>query len=120
MCRYRYGDKKCAHPKNMAVTCVGEENCTYMDDKLEDLEAPDKLQGPSHPGGIEENSDEDESSCEYECPMTECGVYCKKYNRFYCAGKESCQTEDEYLEHMNEYGGVDIDRNPDDGPDGMK
>ncbi len=117
MCRYRYGDSKCAHPKNVATECVGEDNCTCKDDDLEDLQPPSDMQNSS---GFQEKTDEISESEEDTCPMTECGVYCEKFNRFYCAGEDNCQTEDEYLEHMNEYGGVDIERDREDGPDEMR
>lgn len=39
-------------------------------------------------------------------PSEECGLhkwlglYCEKYGRFYCAGKDKCSTPERYLEHF--------------------
>ena len=97
MCRYKYGNGKCAYPKNISLECVGEQNCTFVNENTDSM---DFEQGDYLPE--DKNSD--------ECPNTECGVYCKKYNRFYCAGKENCDDEEEYLSHMNTFGCVDIER----------
>lgn len=94
MCRYLYGDGKCAHPKNIAVKCIGEKNCQYREENLEDdfmfeQESDDGCQGE------EDNM----------CPNTKCGVYCQKFGRFYCPGEENCKTEDDYFEQLNMHGG---------------
>lgn len=98
MCRYEYGNGKCAHPKNISLECVGEDSCTLYGEDM-------SLQDFENVNYFSQDADED------ECPNTECGVYCKKYNRFYCAGKENCENEEEYFSHMNTYGGIDIEKN---------
>ncbi len=50
---------------------------------------------------------EDKNDQEDKCPSTKCGIYCQKYNRFYCAGEENCQTKNDYLKHMNLYGCIE-------------
>lgn len=104
MCKYKYGENKCAHPKNIALECVGEDKCQYVEEvgskKKEDTKTPD----------IDLETYEQEEAQEDTCPMTECGIYCKKYNRFYCAGRENCETKEEYMKHMKEFGGIDIEK----------
>lgn len=105
MCKYKYGKDKCAHPKNIALECVGEDKCQYVEEvgstKREDSKTPD----------LDFDTYDQEEVQEDTCPMTECGIYCKKYNRFYCAGKENCENEEEYMKHMKEFGGIDIEKN---------
>lgn len=99
MCKYRYGTGKygqgrCAHPSNLSIDCVGEKSCRMMVDETFTGDTLDEVKG------YHRSKDNTEESC----PNTTCGVYCQKYNRFYCAGEENCQTEDEYKVHMNMYG----------------
>ncbi len=96
MCRYRYKEKKCAHPKNMTIECVGEERCRFRTELKGKMEIDDISLT---------NIDNEEE--EGKCPNTTCGIYCKKYNRFYCAGDDNCQTEEDFLHHLNMYGGVE-------------
>ncbi len=113
MCKYRYGHNKCAHPKNIALECVGEEDCQFRDETAIKKESSDETQKRL---GLGEERDtpalEAAEECD-RCPMTECGVYCQKYNRFYCAGEENCETEEEYLEHMKEFRGLDSEEDLD-------
>lgn len=104
MCKYKYGNDKCAHPKNIALECVGEDKCQYVEDvgSVSSVEAKEP--------DFELDSYDEENVQEDTCPMTECGLYCKKYNRFYCAGKENCENEEEYMKHMKEFGGIDIEK----------
>ena len=104
MCKYQYGENKCAHPKNIALECVGEDKCQYVDEagakKVEESKTPDLDFDTYGQDEVQEDT----------CQMTECGIYCKKYNRFYCAGKENCEDEEEYMKHMKEFGGIDIEK----------
>ena len=104
MCKYKYGNDKCAHPKNIALECVGEDKCQYVEDVGSVNKENSKKPDFSLASYDQENVQED------TCPMTECGLYCKKYNRFYCAGKENCENEEEYMKHMKEFGGIDIEK----------
>lgn len=101
MCRYRYSDGKCAHPKNISLDCVGEEGCVFKEEEKNS----ESLENSAL------NLEEEEKD---SCTKTQCGIYCKKYNRFYCAGEENCDSEEEYLQHMNQYGGIDIGQGNDD------
>ncbi|MFO8109444.1 MAG: hypothetical protein R6U17_02835 [Thermoplasmata archaeon] len=96
MCKYLYGTDKyeggrCAHPSNLSIACVGEDSCRLMSSDVDMLEVDEKE--------YTDNTGEN-------CPNTTCGIYCQKYQRFYCAGEENCQTEDEYKKHMNMYSGL--------------
>ncbi|HTY46519.1 MAG TPA: hypothetical protein VMB46_02515 [Methanomassiliicoccales archaeon] len=31
------------------------------------------------------------------------GLYCAKYQRFYCSGKENCATVESYLQHLTDF-----------------
>lgn len=93
MCRYKYGKDKCAHPRNFTIGCIGEESCNFL---VNNDAIRDESMGISK--GEEQSEEQD------RCPNTKCGIYCEKYNRFYCAGEDNCQTEDKYLNHMNLYG----------------
>lgn len=104
MCKFKYGKNKCAHPKNIALECVGEDRCQYV----EPVDSPSNI-GSEKPD-FSFDSYEPKENQEDTCPMTECGLYCKKYNRFYCAGKDNCQTKEEYMQHMKEFGGIDIEK----------
>ncbi len=93
MCKFLYGKGKCAHPKNFTIDCVGEDYCNFP-------ENPDDERLVDSGGqGVTSNIEQDD-----KCPSTKCGIYCQKYNRFYCAGEDNCQTENEYIKHMNEDG----------------
>ncbi len=101
MCKYRYGTGKygkgrCAHPSNLSIDCVGEDSCRMTGDEVMPRDSFDTI------GGYDRTNTEKEDSC----PNTTCGIYCQKYNRFYCAGEENCQTEEEYKNHMNMDGGL--------------
>jgi len=90
MCRYKFGEGRCSHPSNMALECVGEDNCQF-----------DAEVGAS---GFEKPDDDKDGkrSDRGGCPDTEIGIYCKKYGYFHCSGKENCQTREEYIEHLKE------------------
>lgn len=31
------------------------------------------------------------------------GLYCAKYQRFYCAGKDNCASAEEYMRHLSSF-----------------
>ncbi|MFW6195707.1 MAG: hypothetical protein ACOC5D_00090 [Thermoplasmatota archaeon] len=109
MCKYKYGNDKCAHPKNIALECVGEDKCQYVEETSEsfsNVESRTNFESKEFDlDSYDQNEVQDDT-----CPMTECGLYCKKYNRFYCAGKDNCEDEEEYMKHMKEFGGIDIEK----------
>ncbi len=77
----------------MALECVGEDKCQFKDDDGGG-EIPSELVNRKDDDKEEERSD--------SCPHTKIGIYCKKYGHFHCAGKENCQTREEYIEHLKE------------------
>ncbi len=92
MCRYMYGKDRCAHPRNFTIECIGEDSCKFLtDQEVADMDG--MIMG-------DDTNTEDED----KCPNTKCGIYCEKYNRFYCAGEDNCQTEKDYLKHMDMHG----------------
>lgn len=78
------------------MDCVGEGSCVYTgeDEQVEKVDDALSLEG---------NYEQD-----HKCSNTQCGLYCEKYNRFYCAGEDNCVSKEEYFEHMKTYGGIDI------------
>ncbi len=86
MCRYQYGKGKCAHPNNLSLDCVGEGKCVHLNDD----EALEKVDSSL-------SRDDVSLSSAHRCSNTQCGIYCEKYNRFYCAGEENCEEKEEYF-----------------------
>ncbi len=107
MCRYKYGNGKCSYPKNIALECVGEDSCQFLDDSEEDIDVSSDM----------EPSLRNEESEEERCPNTKTGVYCKKYGYFHCSGKEKCKDREEYMDHLechqNKIQNVDIEKERD-------
>ncbi|MCX6653054.1 MAG: hypothetical protein NT137_06860 [Methanomassiliicoccales archaeon] len=63
-----------------AKHCVGEESCSMI----------------SHEPG--------ERRHHHDCDREQWfGLYCAKYQRFYCAGKENCTTVEGYMQHLTNY-----------------
>jgi hypothetical protein len=71
MCRYYYGEGRCANVNISEGICSSQENCGLF--------------------SMAKNPKENE--CDTESWY---GLYCAKYKRFFCPGKDSCQTYDEY------------------------
>ena len=71
MCRYYYGEGRCANPRITEGTCIGQEDC----DMFSMAKKPE------------------ESDCDTESWY---GLYCAKYKRFFCPGKDSCETYEDY------------------------
>ncbi len=76
-CRYRYRGAFCAHSGVQGRHCLGEEACGLI---------AHERQATAH-----------RSDCSMEQWF---GLYCAKYQRFYCAGKENCETHESYLRHL--------------------
>jgi len=117
MCIYKYGNDRCAHPSNLSIECVGEEHCTLLEeDEIKtglEINKENKFESEENTINLKNLEGINECDAGYECSNTKCGIYCQKYKRFYCSGKDNCQTEDDYFEHMNQYGGIDIEKRPD-------
>lgn len=96
MCRYKFGERKCSHPSNMALECVGEKKCQLSQDGLIDGSVT------GEPSSME-NQEEDEFQKDDGCPNTRTGIYCKKYGYFHCAGEENCDTKEDYFEHLMDH-----------------
>lgn len=103
MCRYKYGNEFCSHNGNPDLNCVGEENCTFKEQKG----SQDHCNGPSKPSKRPTEKKEEEQKqkgSNIPCAHTEHGVYCQKYQRFQCVGKEHCSTEKEYHKKRKQSG----------------
>lgn len=74
MCRFYYRNGYCANPQIESNECIGETKCYIMiyNTKVKKVN----------------------NGCEYDLGY---GVYCKKYQRFYCAGKENCNSLENYM-----------------------
>ena len=76
-CRYRYGGRYCAHSAVEERICMGEDKCAALSPEGERLHRA------------------------MECSHDQWfGLYCAKYRRFYCAGKENCTTPETYMAHL--------------------
>ena len=79
-CRYRYREKYCAHHSVDARECVGEDSCLVL--------FPEK-RGSNH-----------RAECSKEQWF---GLYCSKYQRFYCSGKDHCSSVESYMDHLTNF-----------------
>ena len=84
-CRYFYRNGSCAHSSVSGDRCVGASTCgTYTTVDKPGAEG-DSAGKYNYTAGVQ---------CECNLGF---GLYCTKYNRFYCAGKEKCGSADEYM-----------------------
>lgn len=72
MCKYLYHGNKCCSPAIGSTECVGPDGC--------------HLYSVSDKGDI--------GDCTFEAWY---GLYCPKYKRFFCPGKENCETFEDYM-----------------------
>jgi len=80
LCRYRYRESYCAHGLVEGRNCVGEESCSVMS-------SPTKA-----------------SRRKNDCSLEQWyGLYCAKYQRFFCAGLENCSTAESYMAHLAKF-----------------
>lgn len=80
LCRYRYRQSSCAHKQIEGRECVGEENCLVKSIPMRYCQM---------------NSD---------CSLEQWhGLYCAKYQRFYCSGIENCTTIESYMAHFAKF-----------------
>ncbi len=79
MCKYYYRGGYCAHAAISERECVGEAKCLITSNLMEEMKKSD-------------------------CSREEWyGLYCAKYQRFYCAGKENCESAESYMARFAEY-----------------
>ena len=84
-CKYYYRHSFCANNLITSTTCIGEEECEKI---LQGVETPNEKTAAEGCFG----------------DYTEWyGIYCPKYKRFYCAGKDNCETIDEYMSHFKRF-----------------
>jgi hypothetical protein len=76
LCKYRYKGDRCAHGLINSTACVGEDSCR-------------------HANVTRRNQYHDDCSKEHWY-----GLYCAKYQRFFCAGKDNCSSPEEYFDQM--------------------
>jgi len=111
MCRYKFGDGKCSYPNNMALECVGEDKCRFLEESEDG--SPPKLQREEMETQNPDRSVQDDD----RCPNTKTGIYCKKYGYFHCAGEDNCQDPEEYMEHLEchreKFQNIDIEKDID-------
>ncbi len=80
MCKYYYRGGYCAHAAISERECVGEAKCLIM------------------------SSDLAETRKKPDCTLDQWfGLYCAKYQRFFCAGRENCHSAELYMAHFAEY-----------------
>jgi hypothetical protein len=81
-CRYFYKDGHCANGSVSGERCVGADSCRIVSGNAAvETTVPARNAGS---GG----------TCQYDMGY---GVYCKKYGRFYCAGKENCGNAGDFM-----------------------
>ncbi len=80
LCKYCYAGKYCANAAISGRECVGEVNC---------------LVRSTADGLLRKRND-----CSKEQWY---GLYCAKYQRFYCAGRENCHTAESYMMHFAQF-----------------
>ncbi len=71
MCKYFYGEGHCSNSNVDGVLCGGRQVCDFFS----------------------KSNDQEEQACDYDAWY---GLYCAKYKRFFCPGKDGCGTFEEY------------------------
>lgn len=80
MCRYSYVSGACANKHVESLECIGKDKCEFSG--LNILMA----RKPANQG-----------ECGHEQWL---GLYCEKYKRFFCPGREHCVTPESYTKHL--------------------
>lgn len=84
MCRYSYRSGACANKHVESVECIGEDRCEHSQVNLMVKKVSTGAAG--------------------ECGLDRwLGLYCERYGRFYCAGKERCGTHEVYMRHFTQH-----------------
>ena len=81
LCRYSYLSGACANRQVDSLECIGPGKCEFSGMNILVLKKP---------GQVAED-------CGHEKWL---GLYCEKYKRFFCPGREHCVTPDSYQKHL--------------------
>lgn len=82
MCKYSYLSGACANKHVESLECLGEDKCEFSGMNI--------MTKQMHSRSVED--------CGLEKWL---GLYCEKYKRFFCPGKEHCTTPESYQKHFN-------------------
>ncbi len=83
MCRYSYLSGACANKRVDSLECIGRDKCEFSGMNILMHTA--------------------------RTPIVECGheewlgLYCEKYRRFFCPGREHCVTPESYQKNLTVY-----------------
>jgi len=80
-CRYSYLSGACANKHVDSLKCVGHDKCEFSGMNIMTRRSATK---PSEECGAEKWL----------------GLYCEKYRRFFCPGREHCVTPESYRKHL--------------------
>jgi len=83
MCRYSYRSGACANRLVESLECVGEEECQHAQTNIL----------------IKKGRTGDPSDCGLDRWL---GLYCEKHGKFFCPGKEACETPGLYADRFEE------------------
>ncbi len=78
MCKYSYPSGGCANGNVESLDCMGEDRCEFSGMNVLTRRFRDKAV----------------KDCSGEKWL---GLYCERYKRFYCPGKEHCATPESYM-----------------------
>jgi hypothetical protein len=82
LCRYSYLSGACANQHVDSLECIGSDKCEFSGMNILVL----KRQGKPRA-----------DDCGHEEWL---GLYCEKYKRFFCPGREHCVTPESYEKHL--------------------
>jgi hypothetical protein len=81
-CRYSYLSGACANKLVDSLECIGHDKCEFS--------------------GMNILMKERHSRTAEDCGLEKwLGLYCEKYNRFFCPGREHCVTPESYQKSLN-------------------
>ena len=81
MCRYSYLSGACANKHVDSLECIGQDKCEFSGMNIL----------------MKERLSKDGDDCGHEKWL---GLYCEKYRRFFCPGRESCVTPESYRKQL--------------------
>lgn len=82
MCRYSYLSGACANKHVDSLDCIGVDKCEFSSLNVMTKAAPQRSI----------------ADCRH---VNWLGLYCEKYGRFFCAGKDNCLTSESYHKHLS-------------------
>jgi hypothetical protein len=83
MCRYNYLSGACANRRVDSLECVGRDKCEFSGMNI-----------------LTNRSSAPAAECGHEEWL---GLYCEKYKRFFCPGREHCVTPESYQKNLMIY-----------------